>query len=163
MRFTPKSEQEVLKDASKFQPFPPGQYDFEVMEAKDEVSSKGNDMLHLTIKLFHPTEDWTRWVHDYITESMSHKLRHFAYAVGLGIKYESGTLDAGDCVGRCGKVAVRIKKDAGYDAKNEIQDYVVPANYQETKEVVQTAVMSQGAGVQADPNKGEIDEDSIPF
>jgi hypothetical protein len=37
-----------------------------------------------------------RKVNDYLMESVAYKLRHFAYAVGLGKSYEAGSLDAAD-------------------------------------------------------------------
>lgn len=163
MQFTPKTDKEIQSERAKFQPFPPGRYDFEIIEAKDETSKKGNQMLHLTLKCFND-EGHARFVHDYITEAISHKLKHLCYAVGLGIKYESGCVSADDCVGRSGKVALRIKSDPGYEPKNEAVDYIVPADYQEQKEVVGTAVMKQGRQLAPAGNSADdLDPDQIPF
>ena len=41
-------------------------------------------------------------------------------------KYSTGTLDAQDCVGVCGKLKLKIKPSKDdYPAKNEIADFIV--------------------------------------
>ncbi len=62
---------------------------------------------------------------DWIMEAVPHKLRHFAYAVGLGSRYEAGTLGAAELQGLTGICQVKIEaaKD-GYNAKNSVKDYV---------------------------------------
>lgn len=129
MRFTPKSEKEV----SQFDVFDPGIYDFEVIKAVEEVSKNGNDMIHLVLKVFGRGIDESTLVHDYIMEAVAFKLRHFAYAVGLDDEYDSGILEADDCLNRSGKVVLRIKQDKGYAPKNEVKDYVVPENYEQER------------------------------
>lgn len=164
MRFQPKSEKEIAQGAL----LAPGQYDFDVLKAADETSSNGNEMIHLTLKFYGP--EGTTIVHDYLLEKVAYKLRHFAYAVGLGIKYEAGTLEAIDCEDRSGKAALRIVEDkAGkYPPKNDVQDYITPEDYQDQKDAVQTAVMKQNGAAKKEPaiQRAEhkpLNDDDIPF
>ena len=158
MKFSPKTEKEVAGRLL----LDPGRYKFEVAKSTDEVSAKGNEMIHIVLKVYGKGADEVAFVHDYLLESMAHKLRHFAYAVGLGIKYEAGTLSADDCFGRSGTVALRHRKDDGYDTKNEVQDYIVPEGYDEQKEAVGKAVMKQGKGL-VDSAGRDLSDSDIPF
>ena len=126
MRVQPKTDAQIQEERKKFLPFPPGEYQFEVMDAADETSKAGNPMLHLKLKVFHPTEDETRIVDDYLTESMSFKIKNFAYAIGRGQDYEAGELCPDEMIGCSGraKVAIRVSKDPKYQDKNEIKDYL---------------------------------------
>lgn len=128
MRFSPQSEADVAKSASKFGPWPNGVYDFEITEASDETSTKGNDMIALTLHIFNSDGD-RRTVFDYLLDSIPHKLRHAAYACGLGSTYESGNLIGADFYGKTGraKIGIQPEKD-GYQAKNVVRDYIVEKN-----------------------------------
>jgi len=121
VNFQPKDESE-LKNL-----LPEAIYNFEVLEASDGVSQKGNDMIKLRVGIL--SDDYEKVVSsifDYLLESVAYKLRHFCDAAGLLAKYQAGTLTADDCVGRTGKCKVAIEKDkAGqYADKNIIKDYV---------------------------------------
>ena len=121
MDFTPKSEADLR------QPAPAGTYDFEVLEADDDVSKSGNDMIKVVLGVFDPATGNIKWrVFDYLLASMEAKLRHFCDSVGLLSKYENGTLQAGDCRGRSGKakIIIEIDKEDKYPPKNVAKDYV---------------------------------------
>lgn len=139
MRFKPKSDQELAMASL----WPDGIYSFEVLKAVDTVSkSSGKDMLALTLKLF--DGDKTCLVNDYITEKVEFKLKHFCDATGLEKAYESGEVQAKDCLGKGGKVKIKIGKAQGeYAAKNEVKDYVVKGDLS--------------------IEEGDIPNDNIPF
>ena len=126
MRFDPKTELELALDRL----LPEGVYDFQVVNAEDSVSSKGNEMIKLTIKVF-SDGGHDIVIMDYLLSAMARKLRHFAYAVGLGDAYEHGMIDAVHCLGRSGKIELIVeegkqKPEGGnYPAKNSVKDYIV--------------------------------------
>ncbi len=124
MRFTPKTEAQVSSGAL----FPKGNYDFEVVEAKDTISkSSSNNMLALQL-LIYDQQGHSKRVFDYLldTENAAYKLRHFAEAVGLLAAYATGDIKAEDCMGRTGRCKVAISKDKTeeYPDKNTITDYI---------------------------------------
>ena len=155
MRFSPQSEAEVQKSAAKFGPWPNGVYDFEIAEAADDTSSKGNDMISLKLHIYHSDGD-RRTVFDYLLDSIPHKLRHAAYACGLEKAYEAGNLIGADFYGKTGraKIGIQPEKD-GYQAKNVVRDYIVEKS---------SATTAPGTSARREPaSAGVIDDDSIPF
>lgn len=155
MKFTPKSEAEIQGAADERLAsylWPKGNYDFEVLDCSDETSKAGNDMIKLMLKVYN-ADGKTQNVFDYLLESMEHKLRHAAYAVGLGERYEAGDLEAADFEGKSGKLTLDIQpaKD-GYAAKNVVKDYVVSDEGQVKASAAKTAKAP----------RAELD-DEIPF
>lgn len=121
MKFAPKTEQQVQEEGLLH----PGIYDFEVSSAEDTHSNKGNEMVVVKLSVI-DADGQERKITDYLLEAMAFKLRHFAYATGLGPKYEIGTLTSDDMKGRTGQCKLRIKPaDGEYRSKNEVSDYVV--------------------------------------
>lgn len=120
MNFTPKTEKELSEENL----FPAGVYPFEVLEAKDTTSKKGNEMIELKLRVFHGERH--QFVNDYLLESIGYKLRHSAVTLGLGDAYESGSLSGHDYKGKSGFVKLKITKDktGTYPDKNEVADYV---------------------------------------
>ena len=77
MRFQPKSEKQIQEE--RFPVLSPGKYQFEIMEAKEDVSkSSGNPMIVLKMKIMDQELDVLTYVRDYIMESIPYKLRHAA-------------------------------------------------------------------------------------
>lgn len=122
MQFTPKTENEIIEAAL----WPEGVYDFEIVEASDTISKKGNEMIALSLRVY-DANGGHRFVNDYLLESMAFKLRHCAYACGLGSDYENGFLAAEKFVGRSGKLKLGVEKprDDKYPPKNTVRDYIV--------------------------------------
>lgn len=132
MQFTPKTEKQIAEENL----WPVGKYDFEVIEKTtfagkdyytcDTFSKKENEMIVLVLKVYNP-EGKFRIILDYLVESVAYKLRHAAFACGLGSNYESGTLRALDFVGKAGELELKTKKDeeGKYPDKNAVSDYVV--------------------------------------
>ena len=122
MQVSPKTDRE-LATANLF---PAGEYDFEVVDAKDTVSKAGNDMIVLNLRVYDGMGS-SRFVYDYLLDQMAYKVKHAAEACGLLKDYESGKLDAASFVGKTGRVKLTIQasKDPQYDDKNVVKDYVV--------------------------------------
>lgn len=85
-------------------------------------------MITLTLHIYNSDGD-RRTVFDYLLDSIPHKLRHAAYACGLGAAYEAGNLIGADFYGRTGraKIGIQPEKD-GYQAKNVVRDYIQEKN-----------------------------------
>lgn len=123
MKFDPKTEEEVAAAGL----LPKGDYDFEVKQAEEGQSKAGNDMITLTLHVYNADGGYHR-VKDWLvsTDSGAYKVRHFAYAVGLGAAYENGALSAVDlegCTGRC-RIVIQKSKDPQYADKNSVADYL---------------------------------------
>lgn len=127
MRFEPKTDEELAKEAAARGPLPAGVYDFEVLEADNAVSKSGNDMIAMVLTVY-DDDGRTRKVKDWLLPSIPHKLKRAAYTCGLGKSYEAGMLDAEDFRGRPGKVKLKVERDVTgkYADKNAVQDYVMP-------------------------------------
>ncbi len=124
MRVTPKTEKQIAEENL----WPEGEYSFEVIEAKDSVSKKGNEMIVLSLRLFDNDDaDRSRTINDYLMDSIPAKLRQICVAGGLQGKYESGTILASDFIGICGTLKLKIQHDktGQYAAQNSVGSYVV--------------------------------------
>lgn len=119
MNFAPKTEEEIDEESL----IPEGEWDFEVIVAKDKVSASGNDMIELKLKVWaNPNE---RVMTDWILEKFAHKLRHFCEATGLIDQYNSGSLVAEDCLGKTGRLIVgRSKNKQTGKLQASVTDYV---------------------------------------
>ena len=122
MRITPQTESAVM-DAGLL---PAGQYSFTVQSAEEKTSKAGHPMIVAKLEVY-DGDGKARTITDYLMESVAYKLRHFAYAVGLGTRYEAGELGAAEMVGLSGRCVLRIEpaKD-GFNAKNSVKDYCKP-------------------------------------
>ena len=143
MNFEPKTEKQIQEERL----LPEGAYDFEIIEATDETSKAGNDMIKIKMIIHH--EERARGpVTDYLMPSFPSKLRHCCDSIGLLAEYEKGTLEAMFFVGLTGKVKLVIKEDkAGtYPPKNEVKDYVL-----------------RDAKIAHKPASGEAIKDEAPF
>ena len=106
--------------------FPKGEYDAVVIRAAEKRSKKGNDMLEVMLKVFHPSGQ-TKVVYDYLVnqESMAFKIRHFCESAGLD--YDAGEIDAS----RVSEASVRVRlaiQDDEFGKKNVVRDYVPRPN-----------------------------------
>jgi hypothetical protein len=122
MKFTPKSEEEITSENL----LPAGIYQFEIVEAKEQVSKSQNEMIKLTLKVW-DNDGGEHYVYDYLLESIAYKLRHAAEVCNLLDKYESGHLSADDFINKSGSLKLDIKKDKTnqYPDQNSVSDYVV--------------------------------------
>jgi hypothetical protein len=133
---------------------PPGNYQFEVMEAKESMSKAGNDMIELKLKIFMP-DGRERVIFDYLLEALEFKLAHFMECVGLFDKYTAGKVEAHDCWGKSGEVKIYIQKDKSgqYPDKSAVGDYLLTD--------AQNAVKQERKA--AELPKNDFTNDEIPF
>ena len=115
MKFTPKTEEQLLP--------PAGEYTFKVIAASDEISKSGNEMIKLRVQCYQQGTAVMQ-IFDYLLEAMPHKLMHFCRYCGLEERYSTGELTADDCIGRTGLCLVAIQPAGDYPAKNVIKDYL---------------------------------------
>jgi hypothetical protein len=141
MKFTPKSNEQIEKEAAERGPFRPGIYDFEFTDAVDDVSKAGNDMIVVTLKVYNEQGD-SKKVKDYIVEAMSHKLKHACETCGLGPQYERGEVESFDFLNRSGKVKLGVK-----DNFNNVVDYVVQDNPPTNRPVAKKSSPSEDSDV----------------
>jgi hypothetical protein len=125
VRFTPETETDIRGDML----LKDGIYDFEVGEAENATSKKGNEMIALDLKVFTP-EGQVRFVKDWLVASdqpmCRMKIRHFAKTCGLMEQYEAGELDAFAIQGAAGRVKIGSEENAEFGPKNVVADYVKP-------------------------------------
>lgn len=156
MQFKPKTEKEIREA----QLWPKGEYDFRVQKAEPAVGgdqSKNPGMAYIRINVAVYNQDGAyRFVDGVLHPKMEAQLRHFCEVGNMIEKYETGTLEANDCVGIEGKLRLKVKDANGnYPAKNEIADFI-PAKPVEKK------IEPKGTGTSlkhTNPNDG----DDVPF
>jgi hypothetical protein len=162
MQFKAKTEEELKAELV----MPEGEYDFEVIEAADTVSKKGNDMITVKLKVFAPDGGF-RLVTDYLMEKMAFKLRHFCETTGMIDRYDAGDLMARHCEGRTGRVLIQVEpeqrgkdrdgNDKTFPPKNSVGDYAKPAAG--SGEASGKYRKANVAGVAA----SDMAEDEVPF
>lgn len=118
MNFQPRSAKEVAEMGL----MPKGNYDFEVVTAEEKISSKGNAMIEIKLKVYFGSRERFLW--DWLTPKFESKLRYFCESTGLLPVYERGELTADDCIGRSGKATIGIEGDE-VSGKNRVANYVV--------------------------------------
>lgn len=139
MKVTPRSEEQIKKDMAP-PLLPEGEYSFEVLNAKEEISAKGNPQIVPFLKIFGPN-GVTVTMNDYLSTAnpqMEWKFRHFCHAVtpSLSDAYNNGDVPADYLVGKTGKLYLKIKKGGDTYKKrdgtegisvdqNSVKDYVV--------------------------------------
>lgn len=123
MKFKSQTEKEI-QEANLMTK---GVYPFEVIDAQDKISKKGNDMIEATLRIFTP-DGKTRLLTAYLMEAMPAQLFHFCTYCGLAAEYGNGTLEASQCVGKNGYVDIGIKEDktGQYPPQNNVRDFVRP-------------------------------------
>lgn len=157
MKFTPKNDQE-LADEERLRKekyvWPAGSIcDYEIESAIDKVSSKGNEMIEISVKVFN-AEGKTQNIFDYLGEWNLFKLKHICEANNMADKYEAGDISSEDLYYKTGQCRLKIqkgaKKDDGtfYSDKNVIDDFLKSSGTVATKK--------------AKPLDKELD-DEIPF
>jgi len=157
MNFRPKTEKELESERL----LPQATYPFEVMQADEQTSKKGNAMIALKLTIY--GQEMSIPVYDYISDSfMAHRLRHFCYSVGLTAAYESGKLTAIQCVGRQGYAAITIEDDGKFPAKNVVRDYIVDEVPDKTSVPILSPAENAYIDSQADAKK-EAEEDEPDF
>ena len=126
MKVTPRTENQ-LQTANLL---PQGIYDFMVVGVSDKPSKAGNEMITLTLKIWDETGK-EHEIKDYLLDALAYKVRHFAEATDLLDKYNAGSIDHNDCMGKTGRVEIIIQegqlKDDGsrHSNRNSVKDYIL--------------------------------------
>ena len=125
MRFQPKTDEQIEQEQTFGDPFPRGEYDVMVKEAKDDISkTTNNEQIKLMVVITND-DGHRRTAFDYLLEAMPKKLKSFCDACGLQEEYESGSLEAAHCRGQEMRAIVDIEPAKGdYPAKNVIKQYL---------------------------------------
>lgn len=124
MNFAPKTKDALQRESL----LPDNIYDFTVVKAEDTTSkTSGNPMIALNLRCQGP-DDADGFVNDYLMESMLAKMYEFCEATGLLDKYHAGTLEAEDCVDKCGKLRLVIQEDkkGDFGPRNSVRKYISP-------------------------------------
>jgi hypothetical protein len=123
MNVTPMNENDLPRKLIE-----KGDYEVEVLDAEDKISTSNNEMIALKIAIW--VGDKIRChIYDYLLDKIPAKLRHACDSFGLLDKYQSGNLCATDFLGRTGKakIGIKIDKNGQYPDKNIIVDYCIRA------------------------------------
>lgn len=112
--------------------------DFEVVEAEEGVSKKGNEMIKLKLKVYAP-DGSGHYLFDYLVSGAKsrYKVKQFCKAVGIlvqdGVENE---ISDQDCVGKAGKLVVVQEDSDTYGTQNKVAEYVALSG---TTKLVQSA------------------------
>ncbi len=128
MKINPKQESEISNN--RFEPLPPGEYPFTVMESGIKVSQSaknpGKEFVKVKINVHGTNGD--RHVYDQFADWFSEwKLKHFCETTGMALVYSRGDIapEGSAWRDRTGFVKIKIKPaQEGYDASNEVVDYI---------------------------------------
>jgi hypothetical protein len=169
MRIPTPVSKEQADAGGNFEPWPIGEYDFEVNDAADDVSkASGREQIKLTLHVFNE-DGGKRTVFDYLgsDEKSQWKVRHFCEAVGLIRHYEKGELDVYDITGKTGRLHLAVKRATSeYPANNTVRDYIAMAEQpaRAVRPAARAAAPTRPAARPAAPMKSahELD-DEIPF
>lgn len=138
----------VVEDNSSDDLLMDGIYEFKIKDAlqKDSVSS-GKPMIALTLVINNNNKNYT--VYDYLSSSPHEfclkKIRDFCFSVGLEDKYNEGTFESQDVIGRRGLAKI-------------IVDNKVTEKFPKRKNKVSSYIISK-----KDPKAAPFFDDNIPF
>jgi len=103
----------------------PGEYDFEVVDAKERISQSGNEMIELKLRLQGEVHVFDNLV---FTEKALWKIDQFLKAVGAHPGEDKDiTVEADDCLGHRGRCQLKIETYTGRNGeirKNVVDAYV---------------------------------------
>lgn len=104
---------------------PEGVYRFEVLDAREKVSSAGNDMLNLKLGVHVNNRRLIYWDSIILMPKMFYKLEHFCNTTGMPEKIDEGRVMAQDCLGKEGLINIIQKvNDKTGEVENQTKDYV---------------------------------------
>ena len=153
MRYQPLSEEDANDKSNQFALLKDGDYPFEVLEAEDKTSKNGNEYIKTKLGVA-ASPGRQQWVWCNLVPAMEFQLRHLCESTGLLAKYATGQLTARDCIGRTGIASIITKKQDGYEARNEVKDFVV-----KLRDIRSDCAGSEYAN---DPRRQKIDPADVP-
>jgi hypothetical protein len=104
----------------------PGIYKFKVDRAIDKISSNGNEMISMMLKIFLSNEKtFSIWDNLVVHENMLFKIRHFCNTTEQLDVYQKGILSANDCIGKFGYCEIGCATDKrSNQERNIVIDYI---------------------------------------
>lgn len=156
MKFTPLSDQEI----SQGNLIKPGEYDFQVIEAEERISKKGNAYINLKLMIW-DEEGKERTF--FANLAWIKILKNFCDATELADKYQHGEVLPEDCLNRTGRCYVGIEEgkadDRGgfYPSKNVVEAFH-PAKKSFTAFAKRSIPQQQQTNLATD-----FEEDDLPF
>lgn len=135
MKFNVLGEEEMKKQISKFIE---GECDFEVTQAIEKKSSKGNDMIELHLRCT-DNNGKSVTVYDYITcVNMEWKIKLFCDSIGKPEYYTQGEIDAKWVEGMTGRAEVYLQEDktGQFKPKYVVKNYLKDEQTQAQKELI---------------------------
>lgn len=139
---------------------PDGDYLARVIDAQEQVSKSGNEMIKITLEI---KQDNSRHIiYDYLLDKFVWKISSFCKATDLMKKFEAGELRDKDCKGKMVKVTVIQKRGELKDKNNPESDRYKDSNAIKS---YSKASLLDGMVTIEDYSKKEpdINMDDIPF
>ena len=156
MKYEPKTEEQLDNEML----VPDGTYDFEVTDAEEKATKKGDPMIALKLRVFDGNGS-PRVQRDWLIGNghpmCIRKIKHFCDTTGLD--YEGGELSAEVCIGRSGLVQLDHADSEEYGPQNRVADYKTE-NPTETREKAPRGVP---AGQTKTATSAAAGSDDIPF
>jgi hypothetical protein len=121
MKFKPFTEREI----SDQRLWAKGDYAFEIIDGKEQVSQAGNPMFRLKLRVSRP-DGTALTITDFVLPILAAKFRACCCACGLLDQYSTGTLCADAFLGRRGRLRLGVEKgENGYADRNIVLYYLV--------------------------------------
>lgn len=106
------------KGAGVFEPG--GVYAFQVLEAEERVSQKGNPYINMKMVVY--VDETERTLYDNLMPQLFDKMRDFCDVTGLAQGFADRNITALQCVGREGFIRMTMKEDK--NGRLQVQDYL---------------------------------------
>lgn len=157
MKFQPKTKEEF--NAERL--LPKGTYDGLIIKAEEKTSAKGNDMIAVTVQVYHGSQSVL--VNDWLLAG-SQKLLDFCETTGLADAYMRGEVDAEMVNDRNVTVKIGIEPAKGeFQAKNKVAAYVMKQN----RPAPARTESAKGMGVSESQRRNAVAnakaDDDVPF
>lgn len=120
MNFIPLSNEELEKQRQKLSP---GDANFEITDALEKTSSKGNPMVELHMKVW-DSEGTEGNIRDYITDGMQWKIKNLLESIDRVDWYSAGKLPAQSLIGLAGRCHLYLQKNGEHAGKISVKDYL---------------------------------------
>jgi|2_EtaG_2_1085320.scaffolds.fasta_scaffold71508_3 hypothetical protein len=107
----------------EFKLLKPGKAQFEIIEADEGVTKKGDPKISLKIHLWDSNND-TCLTFENLTSAMNWKIKHLMESIGRGDKFQNGTDDFFTWIGKKGECEIYVEKSEQYGDRVKIKDYI---------------------------------------
>jgi hypothetical protein len=129
--YEPVTEEQIEAERS-YPLLEDGVYNFQVLVAKEKLSSTGNAMIALELLVWnHDGKEFKVFDNLMAMKNMQWKAKHFCDTTGLAKEYAAKEFNADMALGKTGKVSIitQVGKPKGdgtnYKDKNAVEDYVL--------------------------------------